>query len=234
MGAEIRKVNPAEAYPPEEGCYLRGNDYSPVAVVVILRWEREKTPPSIEQLVRVSVESGAALGGTLQTENVGLEKVICNIVSNPNIRYLVVCGPESPGHLVGDAILALAKNGVDPSKRIIGAKAETPYLHNLPAEYVDRFCRQLTVIDLVDQGLPDLVRQAVWSCYQESPTPFRDYLLWDPGAYPEPPMSGKITWNIRRPGREPVDAEGRVRVERARALVERIRQSVEERRRRQG
>ena len=90
------------------------------------------------------------------------------------------------------------------------------------------------MIDLVDQGLPDLVRQAVWSCYQESPTPFRDYLLWDPGAYPEPPLSGKITWNIRRPGREPVDAEGRARVERARALVERIRQSVEERRRRQG
>ena len=77
---EIRKEHPADGYPPEEGCYLRGNDFSPVAVAVILRWEREKTPPSIEQLVRVAVESGAALAGTLQTENVGLEKVICNVV----------------------------------------------------------------------------------------------------------------------------------------------------------
>jgi tetrahydromethanopterin S-methyltransferase subunit A len=84
--AEINKANPAEGYPPETGCYLRGNDFSPVAVVVILRWEREKTPPSIEQLVRVAVESGAALAGTLQTENVGLEKVICNLVANPNVR----------------------------------------------------------------------------------------------------------------------------------------------------
>ena len=31
---EISKSQPAADYPPEEGCYLRGNDYSPVAVVV--------------------------------------------------------------------------------------------------------------------------------------------------------------------------------------------------------
>lgn len=38
--AEVRKVEPAPEYPPEESCYLRGNDYSPVAVMVILRWMR--------------------------------------------------------------------------------------------------------------------------------------------------------------------------------------------------
>ena len=111
--SDIRKAEPAAGYPPEEGCYLRGNDYSPVAVVVILRRPRDETPPDIEKLVRAGVESGGALAGTLQTENVGLEKVICNIVANPNIRYLVVCGPESPGHLVGGAIAALVANGVD-------------------------------------------------------------------------------------------------------------------------
>jgi tetrahydromethanopterin S-methyltransferase subunit A len=180
------KVKPADGYPPEEGCYLRGNDYSPVAVVVILRWEREKTPPSIEQLVRVAVESGAALAGTLQTENVGLEKVICNVVANPNIRFLVVCGPESPGHLVGDAILALKANGVDQERRIIGAKAPTPYLFNVPLEFIDRFRDQVTVIDLVNEGSPDVLREAICACYQESPTPFGSYVLSDPGAYPEP------------------------------------------------
>jgi tetrahydromethanopterin S-methyltransferase subunit A len=134
----IRKEAPADGYPPEEGCYLRGNDFSPVAVAVILRWEREKTPPSIEELVRVAVESGAALAGTLQTENVGIEKVICNVVANPDIRFLVVCGPESPGHLVGDAILALKKNGVDERRRIAGSKAPTPHLYNIPLEYVEK------------------------------------------------------------------------------------------------
>lgn len=81
--ADIAKAEPAEGYPPEPGCYLRGNDFSPVAVAVILKWIREETPPEIEELVRVAVESGAALAGTLQTENIGIEKLICNIVANP-------------------------------------------------------------------------------------------------------------------------------------------------------
>ena len=87
----MRKVTLPSDYPPEEGCYLRGNDNSPVVVIVILKYRREETPPSIEQLVRVGIESGAALSGTLQTENVGLEKVICNVIANPNIRYSIIC-----------------------------------------------------------------------------------------------------------------------------------------------
>jgi tetrahydromethanopterin S-methyltransferase subunit A len=230
----MKKIAPAAGYPPEEGCYLRGNDYSPVAVVVILRWEREKTPPSIEQLVRVAVESGAALAGTLQTENIGLEKVVCNLVANLNIRFLVVCGPETPGHLVGDAILALAKNGVDPGKRIVGAKAPTPYLFNVPLEFIERFREQVTVIDLVDEGSPEVLRQAVCACYQEEPTPFGSYVLSDPGAYSEPPLSGKITWNVRNPSTEPKDEQARTRVGKARQLMERIKRSVEQRKRGEG
>jgi len=229
--AEIKKVNPADGYPPEEGCYLRGNDYSPVAVVVILRWEREKTPPSIEQLVRVAVESGAALAGTLQTENVGLEKVICNVVSNPNIRFLIICGPETPGHLVGDTILALEKNGIDDEKRIIGTTAPTPYLFNIPAEYVDRFRAQITVIDLVNEGSPDVLRQAVCSCYQENPTQFKTYVLSDPGAYPDAPLSGKITWRINDPQREPKTEEEQAKMDSLRGLMDRIRKAIEARKR---
>jgi len=231
---EVRKVKPADGYPPEPGCYLRGNDYSPVAVVVILRWEREKTPPSIEQLVRVAVESGAALAGTLQTENIGLEKVICNVVANPNIRFLVVCGPETPGHLVGDAILALESNGVDEGKRIVGAKAPTPFLFNVPLESIERFRRQVTVIDLIDEGSPEVLRQAVCACYQEAPTSFGNYVLSDPGAYPEPPLSGKITWKVRDPTKGPRDEQSRTKVEKARVLIERIKRSVEERKRGEG
>jgi tetrahydromethanopterin S-methyltransferase subunit A len=159
--SEIRKADPAPDYPPEEGCYVRGNDYSPVAVLVILKWTREETPPGIEDLVRAGVESGAALSGTLQTENIGLEKVICNVVANPNIRYLLVCGPESPGHHVGETILALMQNGIDERKRIIGTSAQTPYLFNIPAGLVERFRRQITVIDLIDEGRPEVIREAV-------------------------------------------------------------------------
>ena len=224
---EIFKQPPAPDYPPEEGCYLRGNDFSPVAVCVILRWMREETPPDIEALVRAAVESGAALAGTLQTENIGLEKVLCNLVANPNIRYLVVCGPESPGHHVGETILALVKNGVDAQKRIIGTTAPTPYLFNIPPESVERFRRQITVIDLINEGSPEVVRQAVWSCYQESPTAFRSYLLCDPGAWPEPPISGKLTWRVTNPEREPKSETEKAAAEKLRALMDRVRAAVE-------
>ncbi|MHC4396017.1 MAG: tetrahydromethanopterin S-methyltransferase subunit A [Planctomycetota bacterium] len=228
--SEIRKVEPSSDYPPEEGCYLRGNDYSPVVVVVILRWMREKTPPDIERLVRTAVESGAALSGTLQTENIGMEKVICNVVSNPNIRHLIVCGPESPGHLVGDAILALVKNGMDGRKRIIGAQAPTPYLFNIPLEFVERFREQITVIDLINEGSPDVLRQAVWSCYQEKPTSFRQYKLYDPGAYPAAPLSGRITWRVIRPSEQPINDEERAQREKIQTLMERIKKAAEKKR----
>jgi len=231
--SEIRKADPAAGYPPEEGCYLRGNDFSPVAVVVILKWIREETPGDIENLVRVAVESGAGLAGTLQTENVGLEKVICNVVSNPNIRYLIVCGPESPGHLVGETILALAKNGVDEDQKIIGTEARTPYLYNIPLQFVERFRKQVQVIDLVNEGSPDVLREAVWSCYQEKPTRFRGYELYDPGAYPEPALSGRITWRVTQPQLQPKTEEERLGRDKVRALSERIRKAVEEKKRRQ-
>ena len=107
----MKKTDPHPDYPPEEGRYVRGNDFSPVIVFIILNRDEDKIPPEIEALVRTGIETGAALSGTVQTPNIGIEKIICNIVSNPNIRYTILSGPESEGHLTGDAIKALFKNG---------------------------------------------------------------------------------------------------------------------------
>jgi tetrahydromethanopterin S-methyltransferase subunit A len=226
---EIVKVKPPEDYPLEDGRYLRGNDYSPVAVVVILRWPAEEIPPSIEALVRAGVESGAALSGTLQTENIGLEKVICNIVANPNIRYLVVCGPESEGHQVGQSISALMANGVDEKRKIVGSKAHTPYLYNIPIESIERFRKQVTFIDLINEGNPDLVRKAVWSCYQEEPVEFRGYRLYDPGAYSKPPLCAKITWRVTQPWYQPRDEAEQKAKERMERLLAEIKRKQQRR-----
>ncbi len=106
------KVKPHSDYPPEEGRYIRGNDSSPIAVVIILNRDEDKIPPEIEELARAGAENGAALSGIVQTPNIGFEKIICNIVANPNIRYAVLSGPESEGHLTGEAFKSLIKNGV--------------------------------------------------------------------------------------------------------------------------
>ena len=33
-----------------------------------------------------------AIYGKLKTENIGIEKIVANVISNPNIRYLLICG----------------------------------------------------------------------------------------------------------------------------------------------
>jgi len=126
-------------YPPEEGRYIRGNDFSPVVAAIILNRDADKIPHDIQALVRVGVESGAALAGTVQTPNIGFEKMLCNIVANPNIRYLILGGPESEGHLTGSALRALFVNGVDAKKRIIGTDAPHPVLFNLPRRRLTAF-----------------------------------------------------------------------------------------------
>src|SRR4030067_3575189 len=123
------KVSPVPNYPTEAGCFLRGNDYSPVAVVVLLNApygtlppEVQNAPPEIEKLVRVAVETGAALAGTLQTENMGIEKIVCNVVGNPNIRHLVLCGEEVYGHNSSTAVKSLLANGINEKRTIIGSE----------------------------------------------------------------------------------------------------------------
>lgn len=218
------KVKPHPDYPTEEGRYIRGNDFSPVVVVVILTKDEDKIPSEIEELVRVGVESGAALSGTVQTENIGFEKIICNVVANPNIRFAVLTGPESEGHLTGESFKALLNNGVDEKKRIIGTDAPHPLLYNLPMEFIERFLKQLSLIDLQFKGTSQSVRKAVWSCYQEEPVEFEGYTVYDVGAYPEPPLSGKITQRVMEPWKQPQNEKEQEAVMRMQALMERLRQ----------
>jgi tetrahydromethanopterin S-methyltransferase subunit A len=223
LGVALLKVEPHPEYSPEDGRYLRGNDRSPVAVAIVLHCDADKIPRDIESLVRAGIEAGAALSGTVQTENIGFEKIVCNVVANPNIRYLIVGGPESEGHLTGQAMKALLENGVDDRLRIIGTEAPHPFLFNLPVEFIDRFRSQLTLIDLQFEGDPGLIQQAVWSCYQEEPITFRGYSLFDPGALPVPPLSGRLTWRVTTPWAVPNDEE-REAFERAQAMVDRLRE----------
>lgn len=207
------KVKPPEGYPPEEGRYARGNDYSPVAVCVILDTFDFSIPAELQGLVMAGLDAGAALAGMLQTENVGMEKMICNIVANPNIRYVVLCGRESPGHMPGESLLALRHNGVDERKQIIGSTGPTPYLHNIPLEVIERFNKQIvSIVDLLCEpgecnvsaaGLdPGAIEKAVRSCYQENPVAFLDYTLYDMGAYPEAALVHEIVSVLQQPQQE--------------------------------
>ncbi len=90
-----------------------------------------------------------AIYGSLKTENIGIEKIVANVISNPHIRYLIVCGDEIRGHRSGSSLIALSKNGIDEQHRIIDAPGAIPYIENLDNKAIERFQKQIEVINLI-------------------------------------------------------------------------------------
>jgi tetrahydromethanopterin S-methyltransferase subunit A len=121
-----------------------------------------------------------ALWGSMKTENLGVEKVVANVVSNPNIRFLIVCGAEVRGHRSGDSILCLHRSGIDSNNRVVGARSAIPFIENLPREAIDRFRRQVEVVDLVGVADPARIAEAVDACAARNPGPFGEALVVEP------------------------------------------------------
>lgn len=94
--------------------------------------------------------------GKTETENIGLDKLIKNTITNRTIRYLVVAGREPQGHATGQTLLALAANGVDDSMRVIGSPGKRPVLRNVTRDEVEQFRRQVKLVDLI--GCEDVAR----------------------------------------------------------------------------
>jgi tetrahydromethanopterin S-methyltransferase subunit A len=91
-----------------------------------------------------------AIYGKLKTENIGIEKIIANVISNPFIRFLVICGEDIRGHRSGRSLICLHQNGIDADHRIIGAPGAIPYIENIDGEAIKRFQNQIELIDLID------------------------------------------------------------------------------------
>jgi len=120
----VLKVAAPDGYPPEKGRYARGNDYSPVAVCVILDTFDFNIPAELEELLMAGLDTGAALSGMLQTENIGMEKMICNIVANPNIRYICSAAGKQQDTCQGRRCSALSRTG--SMKKDVSSAATPP------------------------------------------------------------------------------------------------------------
>ncbi len=169
-------------WPPIPGSYTLGSMKSPIAIIALGRG-----------LFHLSPERYCILG-PLRSSNLGIEKIMANIISNPKIRFLIICGKEE-GHLPSDAMQNLVKNGVDERMNIIGSKAQMAFLPDVTQEAVARFRDQVKVIDLVypknTEGTIDWrdptfdfdsirlkeLEETIDRCEQENP-----------GSYPESPL----------------------------------------------
>lgn len=97
---------------------------------------------------------GVAIAGTLATANLGIERVVINVLANPAIDHLLLCGRESSLFWPGQSMLAMTHHGVDDASRIVGATGFEPVLSNLTAEQVEDFRAAVDVIDCI--GTVDL------------------------------------------------------------------------------
>jgi thymidylate synthase len=108
--------------------------------------------------------------GPLKTENIGIERMVQNVVANPVIRYIVVCGKESPGHESGSALVQLNEKGVDSSNRIVGA-GKMAYVHNLTQETINHFRDQVEIIDMIGVDSLDKIVAKIGSLPKKEPYP---------------------------------------------------------------
>lgn len=155
----VEKKEPVDGWPVINGDYVVGDPKSCVAGATLAS--------HIEDIL---VDAGAAIAGPCKTENLGIEKMVANLISNPNIRFLVLCGSEVQGHITGQSIEALHANGVDPDKRkIIDATGAIPFIENLPDDAIERFQQQLEIVSMIDVEDAAAIQSQVKECIEKDP-----------------------------------------------------------------
>lgn len=146
---------------PWGGEFTAGDPTSPVAVVTLA--ESLKLP-----LDKVAIH------GRMKTENLGIEKVMANVISNPNIRFVIVFGEEIRGHRAGGSLIALHAHGLDENRRVRNAPGAVPYIENLDDKAVERFIAQVEIIDLLDRTERGLLLETIDDCLDRNPGSYGD------------------------------------------------------------
>lgn len=152
------------SWPVVAGSYQVGDPNAPVAVCAL----------TSERLVGpLAGLPGVAIAGIVYTANLGIERIVLNITTNPMIRFLLVCGRESVLFKPGQSLVALAEHGVDGEKRIVGAAGYEPVLPNLPSEQIGRFRKQVEVVDWTGEEDIQALEQQVRALSARNPGTFK-------------------------------------------------------------
>src|SRR5512138_1377182 len=116
-----------DGWPPLPGDYRVLRYGAPVAVCTL-------NSTALASDLGARRPAGLAITGTLHTENLGIERIVRNVLANPNVRFLIVCGEDTRqaiGHLPGQSLAALCAEGADADGRIRGARGKRPVLKNV-------------------------------------------------------------------------------------------------------
>lgn len=163
------KVEERQGWPPLAGAYQVRRYRAPVAVCTL-------TSENLAAIVAREAGPEIALVGIMHTENLGIERLVQNVLANPHLRFVIVCGPDSQqavGHYPGQSLAALAQHGIDDRRRIIGAQGRRPILKNLSPESLAHFREVVEVVDLIGEVEVTQVLLAAERCAARNPGPAR-------------------------------------------------------------
>ena len=128
---------------------------------------------------KLEVQAEYCIIGTCKTENIGIERIVINVVSNPAIRFFILAGPEVPGHLTGNSLRAMYNSGVDSeTRKIVDAPGAIPFIENIPLESVERFRQQVEFVDMINNSRVDEIAAKVEELSRRNPGPFPDEPIW--------------------------------------------------------
>jgi tetrahydromethanopterin S-methyltransferase subunit A len=128
-------------WPPVEGEYTVLDRSAPVALSTL-------SSTRLEEKLVIRKPSGLCIVGKTETENIGIDKIIKNVITNPVINHLILAGKDTEGHQSGGTLLALWKNGVNKDMRVIGSNGRRPILKNVSTHEVNTFRKQVKIEDM--------------------------------------------------------------------------------------
>ncbi len=148
VSAEAQPVpDLSPSWPPLPGDYTVLNKDASGAICTL-------ADEDLYEVLRKTPLPGVALVGMLTTENLGIERLVRNVVASRRISWLLLCGTDSRGHRAGECLLAFSQKGVDSEMRVVGAPGKRARLVNLSFEEVEAFRRGIQVIPRI--GLQDI------------------------------------------------------------------------------
>jgi tetrahydromethanopterin S-methyltransferase subunit A len=156
-------TNSAATWPVIVGSYTVGDPQGSVAVCALT------TESLIAPLARLP---GVAIAGKVYTANLGITRIVLNVTANPAIRFLLICGKDSPLFHPGQSLVALVERGVDADRRIVGAIGYEPVLSTLDPALVEQFRQQVEVVDWAREEDVQALEEGVGALVARNPGRF--------------------------------------------------------------
>jgi tetrahydromethanopterin S-methyltransferase subunit A len=161
----IRKATGHGTWPSVPGAYLVGDRTGSIAICTL---------SNNKLMAPLAALPGVAIVGRVYTANLGIEKIITNVTDNPAIRFLVLCGKESPFFQTGQALQSLLLRGVTTEGHIIGAKGHLPQLTHTQPTRIERFRQQVEVVDCTGETDVSKLTNVVQELAARNPGRFSD------------------------------------------------------------